>query len=382
MGVASTISSHSFVSSGALTAVSIPFPFAAAADVLSFRVNADGSETALVRGTDFSITGDGRATTGTYTPLVVVTAGLTVRLRRQTALTQSYRPVQGQPPNAAATEAALDDVVMAVQDQARENAQAFRAYGGETPLPVASLADADGMVLGVVDNEIVPIPNTVVNATAQAAAAANARVAAEEARDDAEDEAAAALTNKNLAVAQATAAGVARLAAEDALVLTLAAALALDNVYPNTTDGLAGVSEGGYFAVPGTGTTAFILYRDLSGVAVEQFRTASLSASVREAGVNIYPDDDFDPDGYHGEYSLPADYTFTRLFGQSTGGDVDLTILAGDIAIYGPTTISTAGIELTGLSIEALAGQAIVMVFADPTGTVTHVFVKIEGMPS
>ncbi len=152
MGVASTISSHSFVSGGGLTPVSIPFPFADASHVKAYRVNADGSETLLVSGVAYAISGDGRAIAGTYTPLVAVTSGLTVRLRRMTPPLQSYDPVQGVPPNAQATERALDDVTMGVQDVARDvasiEARAIKFPIGESAGTLGNAAARASRMLG------------------------------------------------------------------------------------------------------------------------------------------------------------------------------------------------------------------------------------------
>jgi len=56
------------------------------------------------------------------------------------------------------------------------------------------------------------------------------------------------------------------------------AAVAAANLYPNTTAGLAGTTDGQYFSVPQTGTDFTILYRNNSGSALEINRYPSKSA--------------------------------------------------------------------------------------------------------
>jgi hypothetical protein len=65
----------------------IPFRFFAAADLLLTRVAASGTETTLVYGADFTVTGIGDAT-GSATLTTVLAVGETISIRRAPALTQ------------------------------------------------------------------------------------------------------------------------------------------------------------------------------------------------------------------------------------------------------------------------------------------------------
>ena len=173
MTVASQTNSQSYVSSGALTPVSIAFPYAAPTDVVAFTVDVSGQETPLAYGSDYSVTGSGRDGTGIFTPLVVIANGVTVRIRRDTNLTQSYNPVAGTPFSSAALEIALDDTVMAVQDQDRDlvriSARALLVPDGETAPAMESLAGGDGKVLGIVGGVIKPVSSSAVDLAADIA---------------------------------------------------------------------------------------------------------------------------------------------------------------------------------------------------------------------
>jgi hypothetical protein len=143
MTVATTATEHEFVSAGTLSPVAIPFVFGAPSQVLAFTVVA-GVETPLTYGSAYSVSGNGRTLNGVYTPLTVVTAGVTVRLRRRTTRQQSYSSPVPAPAVAKSLETALDDVMMIAQEvdaaQADTAARAIQVPRGAVA-PVADLAD-------------------------------------------------------------------------------------------------------------------------------------------------------------------------------------------------------------------------------------------------
>ena len=171
MAISGQTNSRTFVAQGGGATVSINFPFANPADLVVTRIETDGSESApLTLNSHYAISGSGRpqppagTLTGVLTEINLV-AGRTHRIVRRTGLLQKYEPRNAVAGNAGAMENQLDDIVMAQQDVRANTAEvAHRAllvpFGEEGP-EVGSLAGANGMALGIVDDKVVPIPNDV-----------------------------------------------------------------------------------------------------------------------------------------------------------------------------------------------------------------------------
>lgn len=103
-------------------------------------------------------------------------------------------------------------------------------------------------------------------------------------------------------------------------------------MFPNTTAGLAAVSEGAYFTVVGTGDDYAVLYRDLSGVAVEQGRypsKAALDAAVAaSANISTRASPDTLTDGQGGAIAVTSDDGMTVYgAGYTLGGTTTTTSL-------------------------------------------------------
>lgn len=303
MTISSQVSSKTFVATAPGATVSINFPYALATDLDVWEQAADGSVTLLTLNSHYSITGDGRAIAGVLTE-IDLTAGLTHRIERRTELKQSYQPTSGVAGNAKAMEGQLDSLVMAQQDQARDVADT-RDRGllvpmGETAPPMRSLADSNGMVLGIVDGEVTPVPNDASTA-AELLGDVNLladevntnRAAVEEARDltfAAADAAAAqpglAAAQVALATAEKTAAALAKTQAEAAAML--ATAISDDRVYLSTGAGIAATVDTQPFVVPDGATGNLALWLNVANVATPvgtpQFRLLGVDGYAALAG--------------------------------------------------------------------------------------------------
>jgi hypothetical protein len=125
--VATLVSSDSWVSAGTLAPRTIPFPFIALDDVLITYTDDDGVVDTLVRGTDYTITGNNRAGTAVFTPLVTFAAGGTFKAERDTRALQEYETERSTPLNADSIERELDRQAMRnLEQDARATALAAR----------------------------------------------------------------------------------------------------------------------------------------------------------------------------------------------------------------------------------------------------------------
>jgi hypothetical protein len=146
MTISTSVNSQTFAAVSGTTPIAIGFPFAGPDDLRVTRINIDGSETLLVRNSDYSITGNGRALTGALVP-ISLTVGRTHRIERITALLQTYDPQAGVAGDASAMERQLDDIVMAQQDvrgdvdaMGVDGTRALRVPGSETVPALPSAA--------------------------------------------------------------------------------------------------------------------------------------------------------------------------------------------------------------------------------------------------
>ena len=161
-----------YTANGVTTA--FPFDFTVLADtqVAVMLIDADGAET-TADPADYSVSLNGAAPTdGTVTFTVAPATGYQVVPLLDMPFTQETQFVDGSawkaaPANNVNDRAALRDQVLKLGVD-----RSLKVPFGETTPAIASLADAEGMVLGVVNGVITPVENTVVNATSQAAAAA------------------------------------------------------------------------------------------------------------------------------------------------------------------------------------------------------------------
>ncbi|WP_421993868.1 exo-alpha-sialidase [Roseococcus sp.] len=255
--------------------------------------------------------------------------------------------------------AALVSLARATSDNLRE------VYGpGESSVAVAARAEreragqeadrAEGAAEQTDGNaQAVEQARAQVDADAQAVVAARADVQAKQSlvaqdraatdadraatgqdRADTIEQAALALGRASAAAGSAGAADTARQGAESAAAtataraneagIAAAQAVGASQLYPSTTAGLAAVAENAYFSVPGSGNDFAILYRKLSGAAVEVARYPSKSAlDTAVAAIATVPDD---------VAGRQKKLTFAPPFG---GSDVIGPLSSNGVAVYG-----------------------------------------------
>ena len=131
MTVSTLVSSDSWVSAGTLAPRSIPFPFIDLDDLRATYTPVSGSVQVLVRGTHYTITGNNRAGTAVFTPLVTFAAGGTFRTERVTRALQEYETERSTPLDADSIERELDRQAMRNLEQDR------RTSDIETRAPLA-----------------------------------------------------------------------------------------------------------------------------------------------------------------------------------------------------------------------------------------------------
>lgn len=127
----------------------VPFKFLGNDDLKVTRVAADGSETVLVRGTDYSVAGAGSDAGGSVTPLAPIASGTSWRIEGDMPLAQPTDYTAGDDFPAESHERGLDRSMIAHQEARRDiedtRQRALTVPRGEVapPLDVAGLTDGD-----------------------------------------------------------------------------------------------------------------------------------------------------------------------------------------------------------------------------------------------
>lgn len=164
MTVAAEIPLALYDGDGVTVAFPAPWRYLDVAHLKVEVISAAGVATVKVLGTHYTATAGLTDSGGTVTMLAAPASGETVRVRRVTPLAQTAAyPTSGNFP-ARSHELALDRQAMAHQETRRElddaQARALQVPFGETALPLASLAGAEGKVLGVVSGKVQPVANS------------------------------------------------------------------------------------------------------------------------------------------------------------------------------------------------------------------------------
>lgn len=136
------------------------FKILAADDLRVTRTNADGSETLLVRGTHYTVSGAGNPTGGDVTPLAPIAAGTSWRIEGDMALDQPTDYTAGDDFPAESHERGLDRSMIAHQEARRDindiNARALLVPRGEQAATLPSAAERAGK-FGAYDADGKPI---------------------------------------------------------------------------------------------------------------------------------------------------------------------------------------------------------------------------------
>ncbi|WP_018125858.1 hypothetical protein [Desulfovibrio oxyclinae] len=115
MTVSSTTSRASYAGNGSTRDFAVPFLFIAAADVQAVLRYPDGSEAILLRGTHYSLEGEGNPYGGTLRTSTAPLAGETLVIRRNPAILQEVDYMENGPFPAETHERALDRLTMICQ---------------------------------------------------------------------------------------------------------------------------------------------------------------------------------------------------------------------------------------------------------------------------
>jgi hypothetical protein len=158
VAISSTVSSVSYVgNNSAVTAYTITFRYDAATWLLVEQEDAAGVRTTLANGVDFTLGGDGSATTGTLVTAIAVPVTENLHITRVTPATQSLALSLNAPIPTPDVEANLDKLAMQQQDTDREFTRAILAPRGETPasLPLSTARASKGFAYDASGNPTV-----------------------------------------------------------------------------------------------------------------------------------------------------------------------------------------------------------------------------------
>jgi hypothetical protein len=216
--------------------------------------------------------------------------------------------------------------------------------------------------------------STALTSAATALAAAAAAAASAEAVDlgalfdaVAASEGAGTLASEHAAASAdaASAAVIARIAAESAAAdaeVSMLLAVAGAAIYPDTATGLAAVAEGEYFAVPGVGSGALILYRAVGGVAVLQTELASTALTSTLAAALVL-------DQANPPYVWDVQDEFGRAaMGVGSDGTLHVTRAVGTASVEAPHVVATSTVTLPDTSVVSNSLSPYVFELTDALG--------------
>lgn len=229
MTVAAQTPLISYVENGVTTAFAVPFRYNAPTDLMAVRRDADGVDTALTYGTDFTATSGITDLGGTLTVAAAAVSGTRLLITRVTARQQTADYITNGAFSAESHERALDQAMLVNQEQDVLIGRAIKAALGETAPTLAPVATLEGRTLffenGMIKGGETDLPALEATVTAARDDAEAARDAAVAAQGDAEAARDTAVTAADTATAQASAAaGSASAADADAATATTKAA--------------------------------------------------------------------------------------------------------------------------------------------------------------
>ncbi|MFN7027833.1 MAG: hypothetical protein ACK4PC_00540 [Sphingopyxis sp.] len=165
VGVDADLRIREYPGDDSATARAVPFYFLDVDDLKVTRVNADSSETVLVRGTDYSVAGAGNPAGGSVTPLAPIATGTIWRIEGDMTLAQPTDYTAGDDFPAESHERGLDRAMIAAQELRRDaadtSARALMVPRGELAptLPTAA-ARAGGFLAFDAEGRPVRAPGT------------------------------------------------------------------------------------------------------------------------------------------------------------------------------------------------------------------------------
>lgn len=155
MTISTTASRISYNGNGTTVAFSFPYRFLTNADLVVVRVAANGTETTLALGTDYTVTGADDDAGGTVTCVSAPASGARLVIYRSVDITQEVDYITGDSFPAETHERALDRLTMVAQ-------QLQDAVDRSAKLSETSTADADTLVaninsLAAIEDDIVAV---------------------------------------------------------------------------------------------------------------------------------------------------------------------------------------------------------------------------------
>ncbi|WP_081054517.1 right-handed parallel beta-helix repeat-containing protein [Burkholderia vietnamiensis] len=132
MTVTSSLREVSYNTDGSSTDFAIPYYFLSDSHISVEKIDATGTVTPLIRGTDFDVSGEGNENGGTLHTTTTYPSGSRLRIFRVVPATQETEYQQNDPFPAKATERALDKLTMLAQQNAAGVANSIRYPDAET----------------------------------------------------------------------------------------------------------------------------------------------------------------------------------------------------------------------------------------------------------
>ncbi len=158
MTVETPYAPHDYSPGASMAPEGVPWPFLTAAHLrITHIADADGAETVLTIGDDYTVGGSGPAGTGTVTATAEWPDDDVFRVERVTPAEQKATILSGQPLPADDVNKQLDRMALIAQERDAALARALLVPIGSTPLVVGDVAE--GEVMGRVDGKFVGVPN-------------------------------------------------------------------------------------------------------------------------------------------------------------------------------------------------------------------------------
>lgn len=263
---------HDYSPGSAMAAEAVPWTFLSPAHLrVTHIADADGAETVLTLGDDFTVGGSGPAGTGTVAATAEWPDDDVFRVERVTPAEQKAVIASGQPLPAKDVNDQLDRMAMIAQERDIALGRALLVPVGSTPLVVGEIAE--GEALGRVGDMIVGVPNaaaafeqaaleTIAQIAAQIAVASGHATTATTQAGISTAQAVVALAQATIALAQA---GIATTQAGIATAAAAAPALKVQTNPATATTPPAGVSSGDLYWAVNADASLLTLYLNTAG---------------------------------------------------------------------------------------------------------------------
>lgn len=207
MTVAAQTPTINYIENGVTTAFAVPFRYNSPADLRALRRAADGTESELVNGVDFTATAGPTDAGGTLTVAAPAISGTRLTILRATTRQQTADYITAGAFSAESHERALDRAMLVAQEQDVDLARAIKASPGEVAPQLAAVATLEGKTLffqgGMIEGGDVDLPALEASVLAARDGAVAAQLGAETAQGDSESASATATAAASVATTKA-----------------------------------------------------------------------------------------------------------------------------------------------------------------------------------